>query len=104
MEFRVSPLTFEQLHACVDVFIAALPGTDSRAAWSHEDAAIRLRELWDEPRQLGLIGRSALHGHLHTRELGRGNANRRIRSRSGDRDPDAGGADGHSGRDVRGAV
>lgn len=55
MEFRVSSLTFEQLHACVDVFIAALPGTDSRAEWSREDAAIRLRELWDEPRQLGLI-------------------------------------------------
>ena len=55
MEFRVSPLTFEQLHSCVEVFIAALPGTESRAEWSRDDAAIRLRELWDEPRQLGLI-------------------------------------------------
>jgi predicted N-acetyltransferase YhbS len=55
VEFRVSPLTFEELHSCVDVFLAALPGTESRAEWSRDDAAIRLRELWDEPRQLGLI-------------------------------------------------
>jgi predicted N-acetyltransferase YhbS len=55
MQFRVSPLTFDALHPCVDVFIAALPGTESRGEWSREDAAIRLRELWDEPRQLGLI-------------------------------------------------
>ena len=55
MQFRVSPLTFDAHHSCVDVFIAALPGTESRVEWSREDAAIRLRELWDEPRQLGLI-------------------------------------------------
>ena len=55
MEFRVSELTFDELEACVDVFVAALPGTESRAEWSRDEAFIRLRELWDEPRRLGLV-------------------------------------------------
>ncbi len=55
MEFRVSPLTFEELDSCVAVSVAALPGTESRSEWSRDDAAIRLRELWEEPRKLGLV-------------------------------------------------
>ena len=55
MEFRVSPLTFDDLDSCVSVFVAALPGTEHRSEWSSEDATIRLNELWHEPRQVGLI-------------------------------------------------
>jgi predicted N-acetyltransferase YhbS len=55
MNFRVSPMTIEQLESCVDVFIAALPGTESRAEWSRQDALVRLNELWSEPRRFGLI-------------------------------------------------
>jgi predicted N-acetyltransferase YhbS len=55
MEFRVSSLTVDQLDACVEVFVAALPATETRSEWSLEDAQVRLRELWDEPRKLGLV-------------------------------------------------
>ena len=55
MEFRISPLTLDDLDSCVRVFVAALPGTESRSEWSSEDATIRLHELWHEPRQVGLI-------------------------------------------------
>jgi hypothetical protein len=55
MELRIPPLASDELHSCDDVFIADLSGTESRAEWSREDATIRSREFWDEPRQLGLI-------------------------------------------------
>lgn len=54
MKFRIEPLTADHLEQCVEVFVAAFtkPGL---YAWRPEDVRIRLADLWDEPKRVGLI-------------------------------------------------
>jgi GNAT superfamily N-acetyltransferase len=54
MKFRIEPLTLDHLDRCVDVFVAAFTKPD-RLHWKPEDVRIRLGDLWDEPRRVGLV-------------------------------------------------
>jgi len=54
MKFRIEPLTLDHLDRCVDVFVAAFTKPD-RLSWRPEDVRIRLEDLWNEPRQVGLV-------------------------------------------------
>ena len=54
MEFRIEPLTLDHLDRCVDVFVAAFTKPD-RLQWQPEDVRVRLEDLWNEPRRVGLV-------------------------------------------------
>jgi GNAT superfamily N-acetyltransferase len=54
MKFRIEPLTRNHLDGCVDVFVAAFTKPD-KLAWQPEDVRIRLEDLWNEPRRVGLV-------------------------------------------------
>ena len=54
MNFRIEPMTHEHLEPCISVFVAAFtkPG---RYIWKQEDVAVRLTDLWNEPKRVGLV-------------------------------------------------
>jgi aminoglycoside 6'-N-acetyltransferase I len=54
MNFWIEPLAREHLEACVEVFVAAFTKPD-RFAWKPEDVRIRLDDLWNEPKRVGLV-------------------------------------------------
>ena len=54
MKFRIEPLTLDHLDRCVDVFVAAFTKPD-RLPWQPEDVRVRLEDLWNEPRRVGLV-------------------------------------------------
>lgn len=54
MKFRIEPLTLDHLDRCVDVFVAAFTKPD-RLPWDPADVRIRLNDLWNEPRRVGLV-------------------------------------------------
>lgn len=54
MNFRIEQMTAEHLEPCIAVFVAAFtkPG---RYVWKQEDVRVRLTDLWNEPRRVGLV-------------------------------------------------
>ena len=54
MNFRIEPLTSAHLDRCVEVFVAAFTKPD-RFSWKPEDVRIRLEDLWNEPKRVGLV-------------------------------------------------
>lgn len=54
MKFRIEPMTQDHLDRCVDVFVAAFTKPD-RIPWRPDDVRIRLDDLWNEPRRVGLV-------------------------------------------------
>jgi GNAT superfamily N-acetyltransferase len=54
MNFRIEPMTADHLESCVAVFIAAFTKPD-HYTWRPEDVHIRLTDLWNEPKRVGLI-------------------------------------------------
>jgi aminoglycoside 6'-N-acetyltransferase I len=54
MKFRIEPMTPDHLDRCVDVFVAAFTRPD-QMHWNQDDVRIRLGDLWDEPRRIGLV-------------------------------------------------
>lgn len=54
MNFRIEPLSSEHLPMCVEVFMAAFTKPD-RLLWQLEDVRIRLDDLWNEPKRVGLV-------------------------------------------------
>ncbi len=54
MNFRIEPLTASHLEQCVEVFVAAFTKPDLYA-WRPDDVRIRLTDLWNEPKRIGLI-------------------------------------------------
>lgn len=54
VKFRIEPLAVEDLDRCVDVFIAAFSHPD-RLPWRSEDVRVRLLDLWNEPKRVGLV-------------------------------------------------
>lgn len=54
MQFRIEPLTVDHLERCVDVFVAAFTKPDCYP-WRPDDVRIRLTDLWNEPKRVGLI-------------------------------------------------
>jgi ribosomal protein S18 acetylase RimI-like enzyme len=54
MEFRIQPLTLDHLDRCVDVFVAAFTKPD-QSHWNPADVRIRLDDLWNEPKRVGLV-------------------------------------------------
>ncbi len=54
MKFRIEPLTQDHLDRCVDVFVAAFTKPD-RMHWEPEDVRIRLEDLWNEPKRVGIV-------------------------------------------------
>jgi GNAT superfamily N-acetyltransferase len=54
MNFRIEPITADHLEQCVEVFVAAFTKTEPYA-WRPDDVRIRLTDLWNEPKRVGLI-------------------------------------------------
>ncbi len=54
MNFRIEPMTADHLERCIDVFVAAFTKPD-RYIWSPDDVRIRLTDLWNEPKRIGLV-------------------------------------------------
>lgn len=54
MKFWIEPLALDHLDRCVDVFVAAFTKSDCRV-WNPDDVRIRLLDLWNEPKQTGLV-------------------------------------------------
>ncbi len=54
MNFRIEPMTTDYLEQCVAVFIAAFAKPD-QTIWQPEDVRIRIADLWDEPKRVGLV-------------------------------------------------
>jgi ribosomal protein S18 acetylase RimI-like enzyme len=54
MKFQIELLTLDHLERCVDVFVAAFTKPD-RQTWKREDVRIRLEDLWNEPKRVGLV-------------------------------------------------
>lgn len=54
MNFRIEPMTIEHFDQCVAVFIAAFtkPG---RYVWKPDDVRIRLTDMWNAPKRVGLV-------------------------------------------------
>ncbi|HET9658687.1 MAG TPA: GNAT family N-acetyltransferase [Thermomicrobiales bacterium] len=69
MNFRIEPMTVEHLDQCVEVFVAAFTKPD-RYTWRPEDVRIRLTDLWNEPKRLGLIALDGPDANLSGFALG----------------------------------
>lgn len=54
MNFRIESMTTDHLEQCVAVFIAAF-SEPNRTIWQPEDVRIRIADLWDEPKRVGLV-------------------------------------------------
>ena len=54
MKFRIEPLTLDHLDRCVGVFVAAFTKPDL-LPWQPDDVRVRLEDLWNEPKQVGLV-------------------------------------------------
>lgn len=54
MKFRIESMNRGHLDRCVDVFVAAFSKPDC-LPWRPEDVRIRLDDLWNEPKRVGLV-------------------------------------------------
>ncbi len=61
MNFRIEPITADHLEQCVEVFVAAFTKPD-HYAWRPDDVRIRLIDLWNEPKRVGLIALDCTDG------------------------------------------
>jgi aminoglycoside 6'-N-acetyltransferase I len=70
MKFRIEPLTRDHLDGCVDVFVAAFTKPD-RMSWQPDDVRIRLEDLWNEPKRVGLVAIDGPEGTLSGFAIGK---------------------------------
>jgi ribosomal protein S18 acetylase RimI-like enzyme len=54
VNFRIEPLIADHLDRCVEVFVAAFTKPD-RFGWKPDDVRVRLQDLWNEPKRVGLV-------------------------------------------------
>lgn len=54
MNFQIEELTLDHLDQCVEVFVAAFTNSE-RQVWNPEHVRVRLVDLWNEPKRVGLV-------------------------------------------------